>query len=89
MILSDAIPNLRVEGKPQCHIIALAKEQKEIAMSLGCMLSRVRTGIPATEMTCAIPADRLEEVVFSLEKTRPADTVVVAYASEDSRRFGN
>jgi uncharacterized protein (DUF169 family) len=89
MILSDAIPNLRVEGKPQCHIIALAKEQKEIAMSLGCMLSRVRTGIPATEMTCAIPADRLEEVVLSLEKTRPADAVVAAYASEDSRRFGN
>jgi uncharacterized protein (DUF169 family) len=89
MILSDAIPNLRVEGKPQCHIIALAKEQKEIAMSLGCMLSRVRTGIPATEMTCAIPADRLEEVVLSLEKIRPADTVVAAYASEDSRRFGN
>ncbi len=27
MILSDAVPGLRFEGKPQCHIIPMAKEQ--------------------------------------------------------------
>ena len=26
MVLSDAVPGLRIEGKPQCHIVALAKE---------------------------------------------------------------
>ena len=45
MILSDAVPDIHIEGKPQCHIIAMAKEQNVIALSVGCMLSRVRTGM--------------------------------------------
>ena len=51
MVLHDAIPGLRIEGKPQCHIIAIAKEQGEAAASVGCQLSRVRTGMPNAEMT--------------------------------------
>ena len=46
MVLSDAVPGLRIEGKPQCHIVAIAKEQGEVAASVGCALSRVRTGMP-------------------------------------------
>ena len=59
MVLHDAIPGLRFEGKPQCHIVAIAKEQGEIAASVGCMLSRVRTGMSPSEVTCAIPASKL------------------------------
>ena len=59
MVLSDAIPRLRIEGKPQCHIVAVAKEEGVPAASVGCALSRVRTGMPPTEMTCAIPAATL------------------------------
>ena len=55
MVLSDAIPGLRIEGKPQCHIVAIAKEEGVPAASVGCALSRVRTGMPPTEMTCALP----------------------------------
>src|SRR5262249_6900820 len=55
MLLHDAWPELRFEGKPQCHIIPIAKEQGEIAVSVGCMLSRVRTGMSNNEVTCAIP----------------------------------
>ncbi len=88
MVLSDALPDLRFEGKPQCHIIAIAKEQQQVAVSVGCMLSRVRTGMPNTEMTCAIPAARLQEVVRRLGGACGADKAVAAYASEDSRRFG-
>ncbi len=40
MIMHDAMPGMRMEGKPQCHIIAIAKEQQEVAASVGCMLSR-------------------------------------------------
>src|ERR1700759_5560479 len=43
MILSDAVPGLKFEGKPQCHIVPMAKEQNAVAVSVGCMLSRVRT----------------------------------------------
>ncbi len=87
MVLSDALPGLRVEGKPQCHIVALAKEQGEVAASVGCMLSRVRTGMPSTETTCAIPAAKLAEVVAAVEATSVVDAQVAAYAAEDSRRF--
>ena len=55
MVLSDAIPGLRVEGKPQCHIVAIAKQDKVPAASVGCALSRARTGMTPDEMTCALP----------------------------------
>jgi len=87
MVLSDAIPNLRVEGKPQCHIVAIAKEQGEIAASVGCALSRVRTGMPATEMTIAIPAGKVGEVIDAIERNAVADAAVARYASEDMQRF--
>jgi uncharacterized protein (DUF169 family) len=87
MTISDAFPNMRFEGKPQCHIIAIAKEQQEVAVSVGCMLSRVRTGMPNTEMTCAIPGSRLAEVVQQIKTTTVIDGTVANYASEDTRRF--
>ena len=87
MTISDAFPGLRFEGKPQCHIIAIAKEQQEVAISVGCMLSRVRTGMPNTEMTCAIPGARLAEAVQQIKTTTVIDGTVANYASEDSRRF--
>lgn len=87
MVLSDALPGLRVEGKPQCHIVAVAKEQGEVAASVGCMLSRVRTGMPSTETTCAIPAPKLAEVVAAVEATAAIDAQVAAYAAADSLRF--
>lgn len=87
MVLHDAIPEMRMEGKPQCHIIAIAKEHQEVAASVGCMLSRVRTGLPNSQMTCAIPAQRLADVVARLTTTCRADTAVAAYAAQDARRF--
>jgi uncharacterized protein (DUF169 family) len=87
MVLSDAMPGLRVEGKPQCHIVAVAKEQGEVAASVGCMLSRTRTGMPSEEMTCAIPAAKLSDVIDRIEATARTDAVVAGYAAEDARRF--
>jgi len=42
-VLGSAFIELRIEGKPQCHIVALAKQQGQIAASVGCALSRART----------------------------------------------
>ena len=88
MVLSDALPGLRIEGKPQCHIVALAKEHGEAAASVGCALSRARTGMRADEMTFAFPAGRLPEVVDAVQRTCAVDTTVARYAAEDARRFG-
>jgi uncharacterized protein (DUF169 family) len=87
MVLSDALPGLRIEGKPQCHIVAIAKEQGEVAASVGCMASRTRTGMPSTEMTCAIPASKLAEVVASVERNAGADAAIAQYAAQDAQRF--
>ena len=87
MVLHDAMPGLRIEGKPQCHIIAIAKEQGEAAASVGCQLSRVRTGMPNAEMTCAIPSGELGRVVDRVEAAATADRAVAAYAAEDMQRF--
>jgi hypothetical protein len=54
---------------------------------VGCMLSRVRTGMPNTEMTCAIPGARLAGAVQQIKTTATIDGTVANYASEDSRRF--
>jgi uncharacterized protein (DUF169 family) len=86
MVLSDALPDLKIEGKPQCHIVAMAKDG-QVAVSVGCALSRARTGMQATEMTCAIPAHCLTEVLDSVERTSQIDTLVARYAGEDAHRF--
>lgn len=87
MILHDALPELSFEGKPQCHIVAIAKEQQRVAVSVGCMLSRVRTGMPNGELTCAIPGSMLADVVAKLETTCAADGSVAEYAARDAGRF--
>jgi uncharacterized protein (DUF169 family) len=88
MQLHCAVPDIDFQGKPQCHIIPLAKETGDVAVSSGCMLSRVRTGMSNNEVTCAIPARRLGEIVAKLKVTQAADLAVAAYASEDAKRFG-
>jgi uncharacterized protein (DUF169 family) len=88
MLLHDAWRGLRFEGKPQCHIIPIAKESGELAVSVGYMLSRVRTGMSNNEVTCAIPASRMSLLIERLRAARAADNAVAAYAAEDSKRFG-
>lgn len=87
MTVSDAVPGLRIEGKPQCHIVAVAKEQQEVVASVGCALSRARTGMRATDMTCAIPASKAEALARTLDETRRIDASVATYAGADARRF--
>jgi uncharacterized protein (DUF169 family) len=89
MVLSDAMPGLKIEGKPQCHIVALAKEHGEVAASVGCALSRARTGMRPDEMTLALPGDRLAEVTEAVERAAGIDTVVAKYAADDARRFAS
>ena len=87
MTLQGALPALRIEGKPQCHIVAIAKESGVPAASVGCALSRARTGMRAEEMTCALPAARLREIVAAVEAAAGLDRTMARYASADARRF--
>ena len=87
MVLNDAVPDMAIEGKPQCHIIAMAKEHNKVAASIGCMLSRVRTEMGNHEMTCAIPGRSLPDVLTKLKRAESIDDTVATYAARDKRRF--
>ncbi|MYE34677.1 MAG: hypothetical protein F4X23_07480 [Gemmatimonadales bacterium] len=88
MTLQNAFPEMPIEGKPQCHIVAMAKDQNMVAASVGCALSRSRTGMRSEEMTCVIPGKRLPDVVETLEATAGLDRAMARYASADAKRFG-
>ena len=64
----------------------MSKKAVEILSNAGFTVD-VRTGMKPDEMTCAIPASRLEEVVGRLRETVGADSTVATYAGEDKRRF--
>jgi uncharacterized protein (DUF169 family) len=87
MTLHGAVSDLRIEGRPQCHVVALAKESGAVAASVGCALSRARTGMPPSEMTCAIAGARLRDVVERIEATAALDKLMASYAAGDARRF--
>jgi len=87
MKVHAAYPELRFEGKPQCHIIAIAKENDVPAASTGCTLSRQHTGMSDSEITFAVPGHRLAELVERLKSVQAADLRVAAYARDDAARF--
>jgi uncharacterized protein (DUF169 family) len=87
MTIGDALPDLVIEGKPQCHIVAIAKEFQRPAASVGCALSRARTGMAVTEMTCALPGGRLASIVEAVERAAATDATVARYAAVDATRF--
>jgi uncharacterized protein (DUF169 family) len=82
MSLQGACPELSLVAKPQCQIVPLAL-RGTIAVSPGCAVSRVRTGLPADELTCAIPARELTDIVARLRRSRTADAAVSAFADAD------
>ena len=87
MAFQSACPELQLAGKPQCQIIPCAREQRSLVASLGCAVSRARTGPPASEMTCALPARDLTATVERLERGVPADQVAAGFARTDRERF--
>ncbi|HTL86514.1 MAG TPA: DUF169 domain-containing protein [Acidimicrobiia bacterium] len=87
MTLLDAWPELMIEGKPQCHIVAIAQQHGRVAASVGCALSRARTGMPATEATAAIPVAVLDSLIERLTRAANANATVARYAGADAARF--
>lgn len=90
IVLHDALPDIQFEGKSQYHIVSIAREQGQVALSVGCLLSRVHTtGIPNTEMIYALPGGRLTEVIGGIKTACAPTKAVAAYAARDSRQFGH
>lgn len=86
MEIADAIA-VEFSGKPQCQIIPRAADRNVVAASMGCALSRARIGMSDDEMTCAVPAGRIDELLEGLRSVSRADKAVVGYALADKARF--
>jgi uncharacterized protein (DUF169 family) len=86
MEINDAV-DVDWSGKPQCQILPRAADQGLIAASMGCALSRARTGMGDDELTVAVPGHRVEELVTALQPVTDADQAVVGYAVADLARF--
>jgi uncharacterized protein (DUF169 family) len=86
MEINDAV-TVEWSGKPQCQILPRAADKGVIAASMGCALSRARTGMSDDELTVAVPGSRVVELVESLRQVCGADEAVVGYAEADLARF--
>ncbi|REK11725.1 MAG: hypothetical protein DWQ40_12090 [Actinobacteria bacterium] len=86
MAINDAV-EVEWSGKPQCQILPRAANKGVIAASMGCALSRARTGMGDDELTVAVPGSRVDELVVALQSVRNADSAVVGYATADMERF--
>jgi uncharacterized protein (DUF169 family) len=86
MAINDAV-EVEWTSKPQCQILPRAAETGVIAASMGCALSRARTGMGDDELTVAVPGNRIEELATELQPVRTADAAVVGYATADMERF--
>jgi uncharacterized protein (DUF169 family) len=86
MEINDAV-EVDWSGKPQCQILPKAANDGAIAASMGCALSRARTGMSDDELTVAVPGHRVEELVAALRPVTTADGAVVGYAVADLARF--
>ena len=86
MVINDAV-EVDWTGKPQCQILPRAADDGVIAASMGCALSRARTGMGDDELTVAVPGQRVEELVAALRPVTKADGAVVSYAVADLVRF--
>jgi uncharacterized protein (DUF169 family) len=86
MEINDAV-EVDWSGKPQCQILPRAADRGVIAASMGCALSRARTGMSDDELTVAVPGHRVEELVAALRPVTTADGAVMGYAVADLARF--
>jgi uncharacterized protein (DUF169 family) len=87
MEINDAV-DVEWSGKPQCQILPRAADDGVIAASMGCALSRARTGMGDEELTVAVPGHRVAELIAGLRDVCRADEQVVGYARADLTRFG-
>jgi uncharacterized protein (DUF169 family) len=75
--------NVPVNGRPMCAINPILNQGAPVAMSMGCIGSRVFTQMGDGELVVGIRGDHLEAFAASVRKIRHANDVV---EGEDTRR---
>lgn len=65
-----------MNGRPMCAIVPTLNQGAKIAISMGCIGSRVYTGLGDDSMIVGVRGDHLEEFARSVKKIRHANAVV-------------
>ena len=75
--------NVPMNGRPMCAINPILNQGAPVAMSLGCIGSRIYTQMGDGELVVGIRGDQLDQFAASVRKIRHANDVV---EGEDARR---
>lgn len=76
MLVSEAAGPTKTMGKPTCSAIPYAYKEHGVAISLGCITNRVRTGLKPSELVVTIPRSELDKFVANLRKTVKSNNAV-------------
>jgi uncharacterized protein (DUF169 family) len=68
MLVSEAARTIKTMGKPTCSAIPYAYNEHGIAISLGCITNRVRTGLKPSELIVTVPKSELDKFVTNLRQ---------------------
>jgi uncharacterized protein (DUF169 family) len=84
MLAMEAAPGpVPMNGRPMCAIVPTLNQGAPVAASMGCIGSRVYTGLADGEMIVGIRGDHLRSFATAVRKIRHANDAV---AAEDTRR---
>jgi len=76
MLVSEAAGPTKTMGKPTCSAIPYAYNEHGVAISLGCITNRVRTGLKPSELVVTIPKSELDTFIVKLRQTVHANSAV-------------
>jgi uncharacterized protein (DUF169 family) len=76
MLVSEAAGPAKMLGKPTCSAIPYAYNEHGVAISLGCITNRVRTGLKPSELVVTIPKSELDAFVSKLRQTIKSNSAV-------------
>jgi uncharacterized protein (DUF169 family) len=73
-----------MNGRPMCAVVPTLNQGAPVAASMGCIGSRIYTGLADGEMIVGVRGDHLQSFAAAVRKIKHANEVV---AEEDSRRM--
>ena len=77
MLVSEAMGSTRTMGKPTCAAIPYAYNENGIAISLGCITNRVRTGLKPGELIVTVPRSQLDSFATKLRQTVESNNAIL------------
>lgn len=83
MLVAEAASPARLMGAPTCATIPMSLNSNEVGISLGCVTSRIRTGMKPTDLVVSVPKAKLIQFLEQLEKRVKANNDVADAVSAD------